>query len=92
MEYTRDAVLKVLTEALKPIAENEAAASDIRESTSLLDLKVNSARVIDLILSMENRFGIDIDDESASKTRTVGDMVRVIMQKLGDKKISDAAA
>jgi len=49
----------------------------------LNDLKVNSARLVDVIIKCEDVFGISIDDEEADKIRTIGDAVRVIKQKLG---------
>jgi acyl carrier protein len=49
----------------------------------LNDLKVNSARLVDVIIKCEDVFGISIDDEEADKIRTIGDCVSVIKQKLG---------
>jgi len=49
----------------------------------LNDLKVNSARLVDVIIKCEDVYGISIDDDEADKIRTIGDAVRVIQQKLG---------
>jgi acyl carrier protein len=53
------------------------------ETHILNDLKVNSARLVDVIIKCEDVFGISIDDEEADKIRTIGDAVKVIKQKLG---------
>jgi acyl carrier protein len=49
----------------------------------LNDLKVNSARLVDVIIKCEDVYGISIDDDEADKIRTIGDAVAVIKQKLG---------
>jgi acyl carrier protein len=49
----------------------------------LNDLKVNSARLVDVIIRCEDVYGISIDDDEADKIRTIGDAVRIIKEKLG---------
>jgi acyl carrier protein len=49
----------------------------------LNDLKVNSARLVDVIIKCEDVFGISVDDDEADKIRTIGDAVTIIKQKLG---------
>jgi acyl carrier protein len=49
----------------------------------LNDLKVNSARLVDVIIKCEDVYGISIDDDEADKIRTIGDAVKIIKQKLG---------
>jgi acyl carrier protein len=53
------------------------------ETHILTDLKVNSARLVDVIIKCEDVYGISIEDDEADKIRTIGDAVRVIKQKLG---------
>ncbi len=53
------------------------------ETHILNDLKVNSARLVDVIIKCEDVFGISVDDDEADKIRTIGDAVKVIKQKLG---------
>ncbi len=49
----------------------------------LNDLKVNSARLVDVIIKCEDVFGITVDDDEADKIRTIGDAVGIVKQKLG---------
>ena len=49
----------------------------------LNDLKVNSARLVDVIIRCEDVYGISIDDDEADRIRTIGDAVRIIKEKLG---------
>jgi acyl carrier protein len=53
------------------------------ETHILNDLKVNSARLVDVIIKCEDVFGISVDDDEADKIRTIGDAVRIVKQKLG---------
>lgn len=52
------------------------------ETNIIKDLKVNSARLVDVIIKCEDTFGITIEDEEADKIVTVGDAVNVIREKL----------
>jgi len=45
------------------------------------DLKINSARLVDIVLSIEDEFNIAVDDESADSIRTLGDAVELIAEK-----------
>jgi acyl carrier protein len=49
----------------------------------LNDLKVNSARLVDVIIRCEDVYNISVDDDEADRIRTIGDAVRIIKQKLG---------
>ncbi|PKN70149.1 MAG: acyl carrier protein [Deltaproteobacteria bacterium HGW-Deltaproteobacteria-12] len=53
------------------------------ETHILNDLKVNSARLVDVIIKCEDVYGISIEDDEADKIRTIGDAVKVIKEKLG---------
>ena len=68
---------------LKPYVKNESALSGITEDTHILDdLKVNSARLVDIIIKCEDIFGIEIDDDDADTIRTLGDAIAVVKKKL----------
>ncbi len=67
---------------LKPFVKNEEALKNASGETKILDdLQVNSARLVDIILAMEDEFDIEIDDDAADKVRTLGDAVDVIVAK-----------
>ena len=52
------------------------------ETNILSGLKVNSARLVDVVLAFEDAFGIEVADDDADKVETVGDAVRLIQGKL----------
>jgi acyl carrier protein len=77
----RQEVKSTFIELIRPFVR-DAQVTTIGDDTRLIeDLKVNSARLVDIILETEDKFGIAIDDYSADAMRTVGDAVNVILAK-----------
>ena len=75
----REKVVQILT----PFVKNEAALKSLTPDTNILnDLKVNSARLVDVVLAFEDTFGIEVADEDADSVNTVGDAVKLICSKL----------
>ena len=67
---------------LKVYTKNpELLVKATRETHILNDLKVNSARLVDVVIKCEDVFGISIDDDEADKIRTIGDAVEIILKK-----------
>lgn len=68
---------------LRPYVKDPALLENVTNQTHILDdLKVNSARLVDVIIKCEDVFDIEIDDDDADQIRTVGDAVDVIKSKL----------
>ena len=73
-------VVKILT----PYVKNQAALDSVTTDTHILDeLKVNSARLVDVVLEFEDAFNIEIDDDDVDSVETVGNAVTLIEAKLG---------
>ncbi len=52
---TRDEIFAKVVEIVKPYVKNEDALTGIADDTNILeDLKVNSARLVDIILNFED--------------------------------------
>ncbi len=47
------------------------------------DLEVDSLGVVELLMALEDEFGVQIPDEEAENIGTVGQAVDVVMEKLG---------
>lgn len=76
-------VFERVVKILSPYAKNEEALKNVSPATHILDdLKVNSARLVDVVLAFEDEFGIEIADEDVDAVNTVGDAVRLIQGKL----------
>ena len=82
MEATeiQERVLKILTPYVK---DADALASASATTNILEDLKVNSARLVDVVLAFEDEFDIEIADEDVDTVNTVGDAVNLIVAKAG---------
>ncbi len=62
--------------------DKDALASATDETNILQDLKVNSARLVDVILDFEDAFDIEVEDEDADNVNTIGDALTLIAAKL----------
>lgn len=73
-----DKIVAILT----PFVKSSSALATVGMQTSIMgDLKVNSARLVDVVLEIEDAFGIEVPDEDADRVRTVGDAVSLVMAK-----------
>ncbi len=74
-----EGVVKILT----PWVKNQDALAGVSMDTNILDdLKVNSARLVDVVIAFEDEFDIEIADEDVDSVNTVGDAVSLIVSKL----------
>lgn len=59
--------------------ELDKDASNIKIETRLVeDLGADSLDAVEIMFSLEEEFGMEIDDESAQSIKTVGDLVKYI--------------
>ena len=66
-------VREILCDQLDLEEDKVTMASDIVE-----DFEADSLDVVDLVMSLEDEFGIEIPDEEIENIKTVGDVVRYI--------------
>jgi acyl carrier protein len=83
MENIKNKIISILKKYTfdKKIWENIPENPDITK-----DLKINSARIVDIILDIEEEFKIEIDDKSLEGIKTINDAESVISKKLEEKK------
>jgi acyl carrier protein len=80
---SKEELFEKVVEILTPYAKNQAALGSVSPETNILEeLKVNSARLVDVVLAFEDEFNIEIADEDVDAVATVGDCVSLIQQKL----------
>ena len=73
-------VVKILT----PYVKNQEALDNVGPETHILDdLKVNSARLVDVVLEFEDVFDIEIADDDVDNVETVQNAVVLIESKIG---------
>jgi acyl carrier protein len=72
-------VMGKVVDILRPFVKNTEALKNVNLETSILgDLRINSARLVDIVLEIEDAFGIEVSDEAADSVKTVGDAVNLI--------------
>lgn len=55
---------------------------DIKSNSSLVDdLGADSLDIVELVMAMEEEFGLEIPDEQAEKIKTVGDVITYIDER-----------
>ncbi len=68
---------------LAKYSKAEEALAKVTPATNILeDLRVNSARLVDVILDFEDAFNIEIADDDADGVTTVGDALQLIEARL----------
>ena len=74
-----ESVVKILT----PFVKNQEALASVKKETHILDdLKVNSSRLVDVVLQFEDTFDIEVADDDIDAVETVGDCVSLILNKV----------
>ncbi|CAM3304929.1 Acyl carrier protein [Flavobacterium longum] len=80
----RETIINQLKAIVKPYVKDQQALDNLSESTDFIsDLKVNSANLVDIVLDIEEAFGITIDNESMQNMLTVGAALQIVESKLG---------
>jgi acyl carrier protein len=81
---TQQEIFEKVAKILTPYVKNQGALDSVSLETHILDdLKVNSARLVDVVLEFEDAFDIEIADEDVDSVETVGNAVQLIESKIG---------
>ena len=78
MTEVEEKVKKIIEEKLSVNADqitNEARFAE--------DLKADSLDTVELVMALEDEFGLDIPDDDADKIKTVQDTITYILEKTG---------
>lgn len=79
----KEKIFNDVVSIIKDYVKEPARLEKVDMDTSLLDdLKVNSARLVDIIIQFEDTFDIEIEDDDADNIRTIGDAVNYISDRL----------
>ncbi len=74
---------KEILEKIKKILGNQLGINEENikmESTFVDDLAADSLDIVELVMAIEEEFGIEISDSDAEKIVTVGDVVKYIKE------------
>ncbi|MBC9911948.1 acyl carrier protein [Chitinophaga varians] len=76
-------LLATIKEVVAPYTKNPEALATLNEDTDFIrDLKINSANLVDVVLDVEEKFNIVIDNDSMEKMINVRSAMEVVENKL----------
>ena len=79
----RAEILEKIKEVIEPYAQNKEAYAEMNEETDLMaDLQINSANLIDIILDAEDKFDIEIDNETMEGLYGLKDIIDAIQERI----------
>ncbi len=70
-------VIKIIAEKLN-VSEDQVKP----EASFVDDLGADSLDLVELVMAMEEEFGMEISDEEAEKPRTVGDVLNFVRERV----------
>ena len=68
---------EIIVEKLKVSPEKVTLASDFK-----LDFQADSIDLFELVMTMEDSFGVELDDDAVVQIKTVGDAVSFLKAKM----------
>ena len=81
----KEEIIEQLKVIVKPYIQNQRAFDSLTESTDFIsDLKINSANLVDVILDIEEKYNIVIDNDSMERMVNVKAAIEIIEAKLAD--------
>jgi acyl carrier protein len=83
---TKEEIIERLKNIVKPFVNNREAFDNLTEDTDFItDLQINSANLVDIVLDVEDAFGIDIDNLAMEKMISIKATIEIIETKLAEK-------
>ncbi len=73
-------IIKIIAEKLN-LSEDQIKP----EASFVDDLGADSLDLVELVMAMEEEFGMEVPDEEAEKLRTVQDVIDYVKKKLGEE-------
>ena len=80
MSAVVERVKKMIVEQLG-VSESEV----VPEAKFIDDLGADSLDIVELIMALEDEYGLEIPDEDAEKMETVGDAIKYIEDRMSNK-------
>lgn len=82
----KEQLISELKLIIRPYIQDEVAFENLNEDTDFItDLKINSANLVDVILDIEDKYDIVLDNESMDKMLNVKAAMEVINSKVSEK-------
>ena len=85
MDTNQNSRIEELKQIVKPYIQNQDAFDSLTEETDFIkDLQINSANLVDVILDIEEKYQIMIDNESMERMINVKAALEIIDAKLAE--------
>ncbi len=82
----KNEMINELKAIVKPYIQDQKAFEELHEETDFIkDLKINSANLVDVILDIEEKYDIVIDNESMDQMLNVKAALEIIDKKISEK-------
>lgn len=82
----KEQMISELKAIVKPYVQDQEAFDNLHEDTDFInDLKINSANLIDVILDVEEKYDIVLDNDSMDKMLNIKAALEVINTKIAEK-------
>ncbi len=82
----KDQIRNELKDIIDPYVMEKEKLGNLTDAMELInDLKINSANIVDIVLDIEEKYDIMIDDNSINQMNTVGEAIGVIETKIAEK-------
>ena len=79
INMNKSETIEQLKTIIKPYIQNQEAFDNLTENTDFInDLRINSANLVDVILDIEEKFDIVIDNEAMEKMVNVKSAMEII--------------
>lgn len=83
MSYTEQEIIENLKIIIKPYVNNIEGLENLNSDTEFIkDLQINSANLVDVILDVEDKFDIRIENDEMEKMLSVGASLEIIQSKI----------
>ncbi len=82
---TQQNIAEALAEIVRRFAPKNRASIPLEPGTHLVnDAGIDSPRMIDITLDIEDRFGVTVEDADIQKIRTFGELTQLVFARVGE--------
>ncbi len=86
VEMSVEQITQKVIDILRQYVKDTARLEQVTPETHIIkDQKVNSARIVDVVIKCEDAFGISFDDDETDRITTIEGVVSLIQYKVTEK-------
>jgi acyl carrier protein len=81
MPNTTAPLISIVEIIIRFAPKSKAGTAITRETRLSQDLEIDSPRMIDIVLELEDHFGITLEDVDVQNTATIGDLLDIVQER-----------